>query len=91
MKQQQNQSHLGKDDSQRFINEEAKERFESKIKLRKFHMEKGFLMQDIEHYGLPPYIAETIDAHHWGKFVEHPSDPIISLVRDFYANILTNQ
>ena len=69
MKQQQNQSHLGKDDSQRFINEEAKERFESKIKLRKFHMEKGFLMQDIEHYGLPPHIAETIDAHHWGSLL----------------------
>ena len=68
------------EDSQRFVNVEANERFESKIKLRKFHLEKGFLMQDTLHYGLPPCIAETIDAHHWGKFVEHLSDPIVSLV-----------
>ena len=64
-KQQQDQSHLGKDDSQRFVNEEAKEQFESKIKLRKFYQEKGFLLQEVEHYGLPPRISKMIDAHNW--------------------------
>ena len=91
MKQQQGQTHLGKSDFQRFVNEDAKEWFESQMKARKFHLEKGFILQDAKHYGLPSNIAETIDANQWGKFVEHPSNPIVSLVREFYANILSNQ
>ena len=46
LKQQQGQTHLGKSDFQRFVNEEAKERFKSQMKARKFHLEKGFLLQD---------------------------------------------
>ena len=66
---------------------------EYEIKTRKFHQEKGFLIKkkNAEHYRLPRGIAETIDAHQWTKFVAHPSNPIVSLVREFYANILTNQ
>ncbi|KAL5579151.1 hypothetical protein UlMin_011593 [Ulmus minor] len=91
-KQQQGQTHLGRDDFQRFVNEEANERFESLlIKTRKFHHEKGFLFQEAEHYRLPANIAEVIDAHQWGKFAEHPSNPIVSLVHEFYANIMSNQ
>ena len=78
---QQGQAHLGRDDSQRFVNEEAKQRFDALIKARKIHHEKGFLFQEAEHYGLPANIAEVIDAHQWGKFAEHPSNPIVSLVR----------
>ena len=88
---QQGQAYLGRDDSQRFVNEEAKQRFDTLIKARKIHHEKGFLFQEAEHYGLPANIAEVIDAHQWGKFAEHPSNPIVSLVREFYANITTSQ
>ena len=85
------QPHPGKDDSQRFVNEETRQRFDTLIKARKIHQEKGFLFQEAEHYGLPVNIAEIIDAHQWGKFAEHPSNPIVSLVREFYANIMSSQ
>ena len=42
-----------------------------------------------KHYGLPREVAEIIEAHQWLKFVDHPHNAIISLVREFYANILT--
>ncbi len=77
------------DESQRFVNEEAFSRFTSEVKGRKVHHEKGFLLSKKEHYGLPKEIADTIDFHQWSKFVAHPDNPIISLVREFYANILT--
>ncbi|KAL5549974.1 hypothetical protein UlMin_000150 [Ulmus minor] len=88
---QQRTAQPGRDDSQKFVNEEAKQRFDTLIKARQIHNEKGFLLQETEHYGLPANIAEVIDAHHWGKFAEHPSNPIVSLVREFYANITTSQ
>ena len=84
-------SQPGRDDSQKFVNEEAKQRFDTQIKARQLHNEKGFFLQEAEHYGLPANIAEVIDAHQWGKFAEHPSNPIVSLVREFYANITTSQ
>ena len=59
------------------------------MKERKFHQEKGFLLINEEHYGLPGEIVATIDAHHWEKFTAHPHNPIIPLVGEFYANILT--
>ena len=54
-----------------------------------FHNEKGFLLSTKENYGLPKEIADTIDAHQWSRFASHPNNPIASLVREFYANILT--
>ena len=80
---QQGQAHLGRDDCQRFVNEEAKQRFDTQIKARQLHNEKGFFLQEAEHYGLPANIAEVIDAHQWGKFAEHPSNPIVSIIREF--------
>ena len=43
-KQQHGQPQLGHEDSQRFVNEEAKLQSEYEIKTRKFHQEKGFLI-----------------------------------------------
>ncbi|KAL5569425.1 hypothetical protein UlMin_026000 [Ulmus minor] len=88
---QQGTAQPGRDDSQRFVNEEARQRFDTLIKARQIHNEKGFLLQEAEHYGLPANIAEVIEAHQWGKFAEHPSNPIVSLVREFYANITTSK
>ena len=89
IKQQATQPQLGQDDFQRFVNEESQSCFDFEIKERKFHQEKGFLMSTKELYGPLREIVGTIDTHQWSKFATHPHNPIASLVREFYANILT--
>ncbi|KAL5565361.1 hypothetical protein UlMin_028525 [Ulmus minor] len=80
---------LTQDESQRFVNEEAFSRFKDEVKNRNIHQEKGFLLSKREQYGLPKEIVDIIDLHQWSKFATHPNNPIASLRREFYANILT--
>ena len=87
-KQSKHQPRHEQEEIQRFVNEKAQVRFESEVKERKIHQEKGFSLTNEDHYGLPSEVATTIDAHQWLKFATHPHNPIVPLVHEVYANIL---
>ncbi|EXB53755.1 hypothetical protein L484_022412 [Morus notabilis] len=38
--------------------------------------------------GQPAFITRVIHQHGWRQFCQHPSNPIVPLVREFYANLL---
>ena len=80
---------LTQDESQRFVNEDAFSRFKDEVKSRNIHQEKVFMLSKKEQYGLPNEIADIIDLHQWSRFAAHANNPFTSLVREFYANILT--
>ena len=46
-----------RDELQRFVNAEAKRRFELHIKDRNFHHEKGFIFKNDANLGLPEEVA----------------------------------
>ena len=78
-----------RDEMQRFVNAEAKRRFELYFRDRKFLHEKGFIFMNDANFGLPEEVAEVIKLHGWRTFAMHPINPIAQLVREFYANIIT--
>ena len=75
---------------QRFINAEAKRRFELHIKDRNIHHEKGFIFKNDGNFGLPEEVAAVIKMHGWRSFAIHPINLVAPLVREFYANIITS-
>ena len=74
---------------QQFVNVEARRKFELEIKERNIHQEKCFILKSERNFGLPTEISSVITVHKWRKFVDHPHNPIIPLVRELYSNILT--
>ena len=88
-KQSKPQPRYEQNEIQRFVNKEARARFNSEVKERKIHQEKGFLLKNEDHYGQPSEVANNIDARQWTKFASHPHNPIVPLVREFYSKILT--
>lgn len=75
----------------KFVSAEARERFEQEVKERKVHEEKGFVLQKGKDFGLPTEVANVIRAHKWQTFTAHPSNPILQVVREFYANLVTQE
>ncbi|KAL5570296.1 hypothetical protein UlMin_026871 [Ulmus minor] len=75
--------------SQKFVNAKARKRFELEVKERKIHEEKGFILKSGKDFGLPPEVAVTICTHNWKAFATHPSNPVLPMVREFYANIVS--
>ena len=78
-----------RDELQRFVNAEAKRRFELYIKDRNVHHEKGFIFKNDGNFGLLKEVAAVIKMHGWRSFAIHPINPVIPLVREFYAKIIT--
>ncbi|PON66208.1 hypothetical protein PanWU01x14_110740, partial [Parasponia andersonii] len=64
-------------------------RYEENIQNRPLSAEKGFIWDSNVPPGQPPFIVDVIIQHNWQLFCTHPKDPIVPLVREFYAN-LTN-
>ena len=46
-------------------------------------------MQSGKDFGLPPEVVGIIRTHNWKAFATHLSNPVLPLVREFYANIVT--
>ena len=68
---------------QRFVNAEAKRRFELYFRDRKFLHEKGFIFMNDANFGLPEEVAEVIKLQGWRSFAMHPINPIAQLVLSF--------
>ena len=75
--------------AKKFVSAEARARFEQEVKERKVHEEKCFILQKGKDFGLPAEVANVIRAHKWQTFAAHPLNPVLQLVREFYANIVT--
>ncbi|PON85987.1 hypothetical protein TorRG33x02_181920, partial [Trema orientale] len=71
----------------KFETEEAETRYEENIQKQPLNAEKGFLLNNSETMGQQPFIAQVINQHNWRQFCAHPEDPIVPLVREFYANL----
>lgn len=74
-----------------FTDYETKVRYEAEIKERPFQLELGFAIRKEPNYGLIPKVAQIITLHNWKKFAAHTRNPIIPLVREFYANITSTE
>ncbi|PON35554.1 hypothetical protein PanWU01x14_335450, partial [Parasponia andersonii] len=71
----------------KFETEAAETRYENNIQNRPLNAEKGFVLDNSETMGQLPFIAQVITQHNWKQFCAHPEDPIVPLVREFYANL----
>ncbi|PON90635.1 hypothetical protein TorRG33x02_134920 [Trema orientale] len=71
----------------KFDSEAAEARYEEHIKNQPLGAEKGFAWNNNEPLGQPPFIADVIIQHNWQLFCAHHEDPIVPLVREFYANL----
>lgn len=74
---------------QKFIDGDAKKRYSDNISAQNLVKEKGFLLHDSPTLGQPAFISDVIILRHWQAFCHHPIDPIVSLVKEFYANLQT--
>ncbi|XP_062080193.1 uncharacterized protein LOC133784945 [Humulus lupulus] len=71
-------------DATKFISKEAFKRYQDAVVKQKTMIEeRGFDMEIRHGY---PSIAEQIEKRHWTKFCSQPDAAIIPIVREFYAN-----
>ncbi|PON46588.1 hypothetical protein TorRG33x02_325580, partial [Trema orientale] len=71
----------------KFDSDETKVRFEENIQHWPLGAGKGFMLNDTESMAQPSFIADVIAQHNLRLFCAHPEDPIVPLVREFYANL----
>lgn len=76
---------------QTFKDAEAKARYEDEIRERPLHLELGFAIKKEPNYGLTPKVGQIINRNNWKKFAAHPRNPVVPLVREFYANIISTE
>ena len=70
-----------------FDYEAAESRFNESVSKRSFCLEKGFILQDNDTMGYPPFVHSVITMHNWKQFCVHPDDVCVPVVREFYANL----
>lgn len=70
------------------VNDTTATRFKTYTQGRGLTLERGFLLNDTTTMGQPSFITRVIHQHGWRQFCQHPSKPIVPLVRKFYTNLL---
>ena len=81
---------LGKreqDSAKLFECEVAETIFNESVSKRSFCLEKGFILQDNDTMGYPPFVHAVITMHNWKQFCAHPDDVCVPVVREFYSNL----
>ncbi|EXB49850.1 hypothetical protein L484_000844 [Morus notabilis] len=73
--------------NRKFVDNAAEKRYEENIWARNLVKEKGFLLHDSPTLGQPGFISDVIISRGWQIFCRHPIDPIVPLVKEFYANL----
>ena len=67
--------------------EPAESKFNESISKRSFCLEKGFILQDNDTMGYPPFVHSVITMHNWKQFCAHPDNVCVPVVREFYSNL----
>ena len=75
-------------DPSRFQSYHAKKKYEEFIKPRKILEEKGFQFPP-QASGIVQSLYTATVKRGWLEFCNHPRDPVLSLVKEFYTNLLS--
>ena len=75
-------------DPSRFQSSHAEEKYEEFIEPRRILEEKGFQFPD-QLTGIVQTIHNVVAKRGWLEFCNHPRDPVLPLVKEFYANLVS--
>ncbi|KAM6580697.1 hypothetical protein CsatA_004471 [Cannabis sativa] len=69
----------------------AETKYHEKVENREFYMERG-LVADIEDIDeLPEWVSATVHKRDWGLFVQQREPAVMEVVKEFYANFLSQE
>ncbi|KAK5839709.1 hypothetical protein PVK06_008539 [Gossypium arboreum] len=75
----------------KFHCEETKARYESIFKNQQIHPEKGFTLKESNYKDIMAHICQLVETLNWELFCEKRPSVDEELVREFYANLTSNE